>query len=191
MDITRKIAQQWRTLSPEQKQVCQSFTLCKEVVASRKWSLWSFFFFLKHDWSSLVLSCFSLSFFAEGVNFLSLSLSPLAVWRSIFARQREVQSGSPELHGPAHPGTSPARSPGEETEESQEEGHPQKESKKGLLGGMAGGWGGRQSLYFKLKIESVFQIVYFCAKHLIFWVPKCAKWVHTEKFVTSASVPLG
>lgn len=32
----------------------------------------------------------------------------------------------------------------------------------------------------------VSQIAYFCAEHLIFWVHKCAKGVHTEEdaFVT-------
>lgn len=31
--------------------------------------------------------------------------------------------------------------------------------------------------------ETVVQITYFCSKHIIFWVPKCVKCVHTEKYM--------
>ncbi len=42
-------------------------------------------------------------------------------------------------------------------------------------------WNCKNSQY-KITTD-VFQITYFCTKHLIFWVQKCTKCVHIEKYV--------
>lgn len=114
VDIIRKIAQQWRTMSPEEKRVHQSFTFL-------------FFYLYYYFWHSSVVSHFWLRLIGP-----CSSLSMLAIPRGVFARQREVQDRPSAVPGPAQPCSSAATSPGEEAEVGQKEGHPQKKSMEGI-----------------------------------------------------------
>ncbi len=42
--------------------------------------------------------------------------------------------------------------------------------------------GRRQWLGLGVSTRAVSQIAYFCTKHLIFWVQKCTKCIHAEKY---------
>lgn len=100
VDVIRKLAQQWRMLTPEQKQVFsvkQYQLVVVTLILSRPFFLFSFFSFY------------------------------IAVSGCLSSGQGAVQGGPPALPGPAVSSTAPATSPGEKTKAGQEEGHPKEE----------------------------------------------------------------